>query len=268
MSGKTGDAAAAGGKENSIEIGKGIAGGKDGDGDIEAPMLHQTSDSRREDILAASNPNSTLINALFPRDPKAIGSRRYVATILLGLLFTTIFALVFTSTYLVSVQPIQQLMETGYYKERTCEVVDNSLFQDVSFGVGTTWRGELRVIYNTTKGVNTPFRATVYDTATGQLGTRDVSVNFLRKYPIGTRFVCLVNIEHLPFRAAIPGQQVLSGIIVLMTIWAIIMLGFAFFTFRSCYNFYKFRRYYTWNADLSLWSVSSGAGRRQASLPP
>ena len=53
-----------------------------------------------------------------------------------------------------------------------------------------------------------------------------------------------------------------------LSVVMIILLGFAFLTFRSCYNFYKFKRYYTWNADLSLWAVSSGAGRRQASLPP
>eukprot|EP00946_MAST-07B_sp_MAST-7B-sp1_P002874 g2874.t1 len=228
-----------------------------------------TSSSRRDEILETSNPNATLINAIFNRDPKDIGSRRYLAFICLGTLLSAICALLIASYYTVSIEPIIALAQNDVYSKRTCEVVDNNLFHDVTVGISSSWRGELRVIYNTTVGENTPFRATVHDMVTGQLGTQAWAVAFIRAHPIGDRFQCLVDINNLPWYAALPKQHVEETVTVAVTFLSLLLAGFSLITLKSCYNFYKFKRYYSWNADLGVWSVSKQFGDvRHAQLPP
>ena len=65
-------------------------------------------------------------------------------------------------------------------------------------------------MYNKTIGKSTPFRATVHDMVTGQLGTKAWAVAFIRAHPIGERFKCLVDISNLPWYAALPDQPLLQ----------------------------------------------------------
>jgi hypothetical protein len=227
------------------------------------------SESRRDEIMQRSNPNATLINQLFNRDPKDIGTRRYLAFICLGVFFSLICGLLIGSYYSVSIQPVIELAEKNIYSERTCEVFDNNLFHDVTLGISSSWRGELRVVYNKTIGKSTPFRATVHDMVTGQLGTKAWAVAFIRAHPIGERFKCLVDISNLPWYAALPDQHVEETVTVAVTFLSILLAGVSLVTLRSCYNFYKFKRYYSWNADLGVWSISKQFGDiRHAQLPP
>ena len=202
--------------------------------------LTTAPESRRDSIMKRSSPNATLINQLFNRDPMDIGSRRYLAFICLGVFLSSLCGVLIGSYYSVSIEPVIELAAGKGYSERTCEVIDTNLFHDVTVGISSSWRGELRVVYNKTVGENTPFRATVHDMVTGQLGTQVWAVAFIRAHPVGERFKCLVDISNLPWYAAFPGQHVEETVTVAVTLLSILLAGLSVITLRSCYNFCKY----------------------------
>ena len=229
--------------------------------------------SRRDELLKDADDNANLISRLFPRDPKAIGTRRYLMVLFASLVLVALFTFLFVQYYIVSVVPIQQLTNTDMYQNRVCVVKDQNLVHDVTVGLGSTWRGELRVEYNLTQGVSSEFGATVHELVTGQLGFQSTAVAFLRRadHQVGAKFNCLVDIANMPFYAVpvSPPQQVAGSVITSMTFIMIFDLVFAFLMLRSLYNFYLFLRFYSWNADLNVWVVEGhGGSKRQEMLPP
>ena len=235
--------------------------------------IRQRTKTRRDELLNDAEDNQNLIGRLFPRDPKAIGTRRYIMVIFAGTVLVAIFSFLFAQYYTVSVLPVQQLSNTDMYQPRVCTVLEQTLFHDVTVGLGSSWRGELRVEYNTIRDSNdTKFIASVHELVSGQLGFKHKAVEFLRRpdHQVGATFNCLVDIQDMPYYAVpvVPEQSVARSVITGMTFIMIFDLIFAFLMLRSLYNFYLFRRYYQWNADLNVWVVEAGAGSREEMLPP
>jgi len=228
--------------------------------------------TRRDELLADASDNQNLISRLFPRDPKAIGTRRYLMVIFASAVVVGFLSFLFTMYYLVSVQPIQELSDTVKYQKRTCTVLDQNLFHDVTVGLGSTWRGELRVAYNLTKNVNSRMVANVHELVTGQLGFQSTAIEFLRRpdHQVGATFSCLVDVANMPYYAVpvAPAQIVAGSVIASMTFIMLFNLFFAYLMFRSMYNFYVFIRYYSWSAENSVWSVEGHGKNRQEMLPP
>ena len=184
--------------------------------------------SRRDELLENAESNVNLISRLFPREPKAIGTRRYVMVIIASLSLCALLTFLFVSYYVVSVEPVTRLSNTEIYQQRTCLVLDQDLHHDVTVGLGSTWRGQLRVQYNMTAGVQTPMVATVHELVTGQLGYQSTAIVFLRRpdHQVGESFKCLVDVANLPYFAApvSPTQEVASSVIAAMTIIGLIDL--------------------------------------------
>lgn len=239
-------------------------------GDDEGTSLRTRT--RRDELLDDAVDNANLISRLFPRDPKAIGTRRYLMVIFAAALVVGFLSFLFTMYYLVSVEPILELSDMIKYQKRTCTVLDQTLHHDVTVGLGSTWRGELRVAYNLTANVDSRMVATVHELVTGQLGFQTTAIEFLRRpdHQVGAKFSCLVDVTNLPYYAVpvSPEQVVAPSIIASMIFIMLFNLFFAYFMLRSMYNFYIFIRYYSWNGDINVWVVEGHGKARQEMLPP
>ena len=194
-----------------------------GDDNSESENEEEVSDTtslrvktRRDELEEVAEDHGNLIDKLFPRSPKAIGKRRYLMVICVGFLLMAILTFIFVSYYVVSVEPIHQLSNREIYQERNCLVLDQNLHHDVTVGLGSTWRGELRVQYNLTIGENTPQIATVHELVTGQLGFQTTALEFLRRpdHQIGKYFPCLVDVNMPYYAAPVAPTQVVAGSVI------------------------------------------------------
>ena len=181
-----------------------------------------------------------------------------------------VFSSLWASYYVVSVAPIVELQNREIWLERTCTVTNQRLKHDVSIGLTSSWLAELDVIYNRTKGVTSITRAFVQQSVTGQYGLASEMNAFLSQpnHQIGKTFACYVHYDIKMWAASASNQNVTGSVIAAMVGLGILALAFFVFVAKTSYNLYKFRAYYTWNADIGVWIVEGRFGKQQKALPP